>query len=100
MRFFLVMAKKSDEFGKFVRLNLIGEIVEVVSADSKEITVKYYGHQLTMRHSEVSRITPEEAASAASQIDESKSEKLTRAANERVYIFQNGKNGAAGPNFK
>ncbi len=62
------MAKKCDEFGKFVRLNLVGEIVEVVDADETEIMVKFFGHILTMKHREVSRISPEEAATAAARI--------------------------------
>jgi hypothetical protein len=59
------MGKHDDKFGKFVRLNLIGEIVEVVDCDSTEITVNYKGRKFTMDHHEVSRITPEEAAIAA-----------------------------------
>jgi hypothetical protein len=62
------VAKKSDLFDKFVRLNLTDEIVEVVSGDSNEITINYKGRHLTLRHSEVSRITPEEAAAAASRL--------------------------------
>ena len=62
------MAKRFNEFGKFVRLNLVGEIVEVVSVDSTEITVKYYGKDLTMKHREVSFVTDEEAAAAAKGI--------------------------------
>jgi hypothetical protein len=61
------MAEHLKEFGKFVRLNLIGEIVEVLSFDSTEITVNYHGKNLTMEHYEVSRVTPEEAATAAAK---------------------------------
>ncbi len=61
------MAKQWDDFGKFVRLNLIGEIVEVVNFDSSNITVKYKGQNLTMEHFEVSRITPEEESVAAAK---------------------------------
>jgi hypothetical protein len=61
------MAKQWDDFGKFVRLNLIGEIVEVVSFDSTNITVKYKGQNFTMEHFEVSRITSEEEAVAAAK---------------------------------
>lgn len=61
------MVKQWDDFGKFVRLNLIGEIVEVVSFDSSNITVKYKGQNRTMEHFEVSRITSEEAAVAAAK---------------------------------
>jgi hypothetical protein len=62
------MGKQFDTFGKFVRLNLIGEIVEVVDCDSTEITINYKGRQFTLDHYEVSRITPEEAAVAAHRI--------------------------------
>jgi hypothetical protein len=93
------MPNRPEAFGKFVRLNLIGEIVEVVSVDSTEITVKYRGHHLTMNHYEVSRITREEEAAAASQVDKSKSEKLKHRVDERVFIFQPKKSGGAGPNF-
>ncbi len=58
------VAKESDAFGKFVRLNLTGEIVDVVSFDSTEITVNFRGRSLVMAHYEVSRVTPEEAAAA------------------------------------
>jgi hypothetical protein len=56
------MAKQSDTFGNFVRLNLIGEIVEVVDFDSTEITINFKGQHLTLKHNEVSHIMPEEAA--------------------------------------
>lgn len=63
------MTKLSEAVGKavskFVRLNLTGEIVEVVGFDSTEIMINYRGQNLTMAHYEVSRITPEEAAAAA-----------------------------------
>ncbi|HXC34761.1 MAG TPA: hypothetical protein VNV43_02740 [Candidatus Acidoferrales bacterium] len=62
------MAKRHAEFGKFVRLNLIGKIVEVVSTDATEITIKFFGHLLTMKHNEVSCITPEEAAAVERRI--------------------------------
>ena len=58
------MAKYLEAFGRFVRLNLIGEIVQVVSFDSTDIMINYKGKILTMAHHEVSRITPEEEASA------------------------------------
>jgi hypothetical protein len=61
------MAKQWDDFGKFVRLNLIGEIVEVVGFDSTNITIRYKGQNLTMEHFEVSRITSEEEAVAAAK---------------------------------
>jgi hypothetical protein len=62
------MAKYSDEFDKFVRLKLTGEIVEVLSSDAKEITINFRGQNLTLHHHEVSRLTPEEAAEAAKRI--------------------------------
>jgi hypothetical protein len=62
------MPKRPEALDKFVRLNLIGEIVEVVGFDSTNITVKYRGKNLTMEHYEVSRVTPEEAAVAARRI--------------------------------
>lgn len=58
------VALESDAFGKFVRINLTGEIVEVVSFDLTEITISFKGRNLIMNHYEVSRITPEEAAAA------------------------------------
>jgi hypothetical protein len=68
MRFCLSMGKQYDIFGKFVRLNLIGEIVEVVDCDSTEITINHKGRKYTMDHHEVSRLTPEEAATAAYRV--------------------------------
>jgi hypothetical protein len=62
------VAEHSSAFGKYVRLNLIGEIVEVVSYDTTEITIKYRGGSLTMQHFEVSRLTPEEETAAAYRI--------------------------------
>jgi hypothetical protein len=64
------MPNRPEAFGKFVRLNLIGEIVEVVGFDSTDITVNYKGKNLTMEHYEVSRVTPEEAAAAARRVSE------------------------------
>lgn len=64
------MRKHYDEFGKFVRLNLIGEIVEVLDCDSTEITVNYKGKKLVMGHYEVSRITSEEEAVAARRVSD------------------------------
>jgi hypothetical protein len=58
------VAKNLEGFGKFVRLHLTGESVEVVSFDSNEITVKYKGKDLVMSHHEVSLLTPEEQAAA------------------------------------
>jgi hypothetical protein len=58
------MIKHTEVFGKFVRLNLIGEIVEVLSFDSTDIVVNYKGKILTMEHYEVTRLTPEEEAVA------------------------------------
>lgn len=62
------MVKKFESFGKFVRLNLFGHIVEVVDCNSAEIVVNYKGEKLRMSHSEVSWATPEEAAAAAERI--------------------------------
>jgi preprotein translocase subunit YajC len=62
------MGIHADNFGKFVRLNLIGEIVEVLDYDSTEITVNYKGRKLTFDHHEVSRITPEEEAVATRRV--------------------------------
>jgi len=59
------MIKHTGVFGKFVRLNLIGEIAEVLSFDSTDITVNYKGKILTMEHYEVSRLTPTEEATAS-----------------------------------
>jgi len=42
------MPKRPEALDKFVRLNLIGEIVEVVGFDSTNITVKYRGKNLTI----------------------------------------------------
>jgi hypothetical protein len=54
------MAKSSGTFDQFVRLNLTGEIVEVVTLDSTEITISYRGRNVVMKHHEVTHITPEE----------------------------------------
>lgn len=62
------MIKHPQAFGKFVRLNLIGEIVEVLSFDSTDIVINYKGKILTMEHHEVSRLTPEEEVAAARRI--------------------------------
>jgi hypothetical protein len=58
------VAKHSEQFGKFVRLNLTGEIVEVVGFDSTDIMINYRGRNLTMAHHEISHLAPEEAAPA------------------------------------
>jgi hypothetical protein len=54
------VAKYDETFGKFVRLKLTGEIVEVVCFDSAEITITFKGHNLVMKHNEVSRLRPDE----------------------------------------
>jgi hypothetical protein len=54
------MAKHEESFGKFVRLKLTGEIVEVVCFDYAEITITFKGHNLVMKHHEVSRLVPDE----------------------------------------
>jgi hypothetical protein len=59
------VAKQSEQFGKFVRLKLTSEIVEVVGCDSSEIMINYKGRTLTMSHYEVSKVTPEEGVTAA-----------------------------------
>ena len=59
------MGKQSGTFGKFVRLNVIGEIVEVVDCDLTEITINFKGRNFRMDHEEVSHITPEEEAMLA-----------------------------------
>ena len=64
------MIKHLKPFGKFVRLNLIGEIVEVLSFDSTDIVINYKGKILTMEHYEVSRLTPEEEVAAANRISD------------------------------
>ena len=61
------MVKQSEYFGKFVRLKLTNEIVEVVGFDSSDVVINYKGRNLTMAHYEVSRITHEEAAAAAAK---------------------------------
>jgi hypothetical protein len=62
------MGRRSGTFGRFVRLKLIGEIVEVLDCDSTDITIDFKGNILTMDHDEVSRITPEEAAAAEKRL--------------------------------
>ena len=54
------MVESSGTFDKFVRLNLTGEIVEVVKLDSIGITINYRGKHLTMNCNEVSCVTLEE----------------------------------------
>jgi len=46
--------------GKFVRLKLTDEIVEVVTSDSDSITVNFKGQHIILRHTEVYRLSPEE----------------------------------------
>ena len=48
-------------FGTFVRLNLTGEIVEVVGSESADITIKYRGEYVTLCQHEVSAISSTEA---------------------------------------
>jgi hypothetical protein len=63
------MAKQFHAFCKFVRLNVIGEIVEVVGFDSTGMTINLKGQNLIVDYDEVSPIThKEEAASAATLI--------------------------------
>jgi hypothetical protein len=68
------MAKHCDGFGKFVRPKLIGEIVEVVSFDSEEVTIDFKGQNVTLKHYEVSCITSEETEAAAAAARFSKSD--------------------------
>jgi hypothetical protein len=60
----LDMPTQSDGYGKFVRLNLSGEIVEVVDFDLTEITINFRGKNLTLKHYDVSCLTPQEAEAA------------------------------------
>lgn len=64
------MPKESDGdgYGKFVRVKLINEIVEVVSFDSDGITVNFRGQNIKLSLYDVSHVTPEEAAEAANRI--------------------------------
>jgi hypothetical protein len=55
-----VVAKQEESFGKFVRLKLTGEIVEVVCFDSDAITINFKGHSLVMKHHEVCHLRPDE----------------------------------------
>jgi hypothetical protein len=45
-----------------VRLNLTGEIVEVVNQSPVDVTINYQGERMTLYHQEVSPLTPEEEA--------------------------------------
>jgi hypothetical protein len=56
------MKKPSEINGKLVRLNLTGEIIEVLADDSTEITVKYLGENITLYPHEVSALTAKEVA--------------------------------------
>jgi hypothetical protein len=62
------MINHPQAFGKFVRLNLTGEIVEVFDCNSSEIIINFKGQKLAMAHHQVSLVTPEEAALAAKRI--------------------------------
>ena len=62
------MMNHPQSFGKFVRLNLTGELVEVLECNSTEIIINFKGKKLTMAHHQVSWATPEEAAVAAKRI--------------------------------
>jgi hypothetical protein len=54
------MAKQFQAFCKFVRLNLIGEIVEVTGFDSTGMTINFKGQNLMVDYKEVSPVTSEE----------------------------------------
>jgi hypothetical protein len=62
------MINHLQAFGKFVRLNLTDEVVEVFDCNSTEIIINFKGKKLTMAHHQVSWVTPEEAARAAKHI--------------------------------
>jgi hypothetical protein len=62
------VAKHFEAFGKYVRLILTGEIVEVLNSDSTEIMINYRGKHLTIDQYDVSRLTSEEAAAIAKRI--------------------------------
>ena len=62
------MAKQYHALGKFVRLNLNGEIGEVLDCNSTEVIVKCKGTTFITSPHEVSRITPEEAAAAEKRL--------------------------------
>jgi hypothetical protein len=59
---FNAVVKESENFGKFVRLNLTGEIVEVVNYTKSEITIRFKGKDLVMSHGDISRIAADEAS--------------------------------------
>ncbi len=46
--------------GKYVRLNLTGEIVEVESCDPFQVWINYRGQKLEMRRHEITRLTADQ----------------------------------------
>jgi hypothetical protein len=48
---------------RFVRLNVTGEIVEVVGQSSLDLTIKYLGERATLHYHEITQLTLEEEAS-------------------------------------
>jgi hypothetical protein len=49
---------------RYVRLNLTGEVVEVESSNSSDVSVRYGGLTLTFPWHEVKLVSPEEAAAS------------------------------------
>ena len=60
---------ESENPGKFVRLKLTGQIVEVNEYDAKDVTINYKGTELTLRRNEISRITAEEELAHVSNLN-------------------------------
>ena len=48
------MKSEPKKIGKFVRLNLTGETVELERLDLNYATIKYRGQSLMLRHDEIS----------------------------------------------
>jgi hypothetical protein len=51
---------KPERILKFVRLNLIGEIVPVQSHSATSVTIDFKGHILILRRSEITALSVEE----------------------------------------
>jgi hypothetical protein len=53
-------ANEPPSLGRFVRLKLTDEIVEVKQWASNSLTIEFKGQSITLRHDEVRHLPPEE----------------------------------------
>jgi hypothetical protein len=60
----------SENPGKWVRLKLTGQIVEVNRYDAEEVTINHGGIELTFKRNEISRVTSEEELSHVKSLNQ------------------------------